>query len=82
MILFGDVTHVLGPFGTYATQVLHAKTAALVYPNISGITDGATAIAELAQDRGRVGQEGRLRRELDRPDRPADQRRGQTRPTW
>ena len=44
VIMFGDVTHVLGPFGTYATQVLHAKTAALVYPNISGITDGATAI--------------------------------------
>ncbi len=44
VIMFGDVTHVLGPFGTYAKQVLHAKTAALVYPNISGITDGATAI--------------------------------------
>jgi branched-chain amino acid transport system substrate-binding protein len=46
VILFGDVTHVLGPFGTYATQVLHAKTAALVYPNIAGITEGATAIAD------------------------------------
>jgi branched-chain amino acid transport system substrate-binding protein len=45
VILFGDVTHVLGPFGTYASQVLHAKTAALVYPDIAGITDGATAIA-------------------------------------
>ena len=44
VIMFGDVTHVLGPFGTYATQVLHAKTAALIYPNISGITDGAAAI--------------------------------------
>jgi branched-chain amino acid transport system substrate-binding protein len=44
VILFGDVTHVLGPFGTYATQVAHAKTAALVYPNIAGITDGAAAI--------------------------------------
>jgi branched-chain amino acid transport system substrate-binding protein len=44
MIMFGDVTHVLGPFGTYATQVLHAKTAALIYPNIAGITDGAAAI--------------------------------------
>jgi branched-chain amino acid transport system substrate-binding protein len=44
VIYFGDVTHVLGPFGTYATQVLHAKTAALVYPNVSGITDGAAAI--------------------------------------
>jgi len=45
-ILFGDVTHVLGPFGTYAAQVLHAKTAALVYPNIAGITQGATAITD------------------------------------
>jgi len=45
VILFGDVTHVLGPFGTYASQVLHAKTAALVYPNIAGITDGAAAIS-------------------------------------
>jgi branched-chain amino acid transport system substrate-binding protein len=45
-ILFGDVTKVLGPFGTYAKDVLHAKTAALVYPNIAGITDGAAAIAK------------------------------------
>jgi len=46
VVLFGDATHVLGPFGTYAQQVLHAKTAALVYPNIAGITEGATAIAD------------------------------------
>ena len=46
MVLFGDATHVLGPFGTYARDVLHAKTAALVYPNIAGITQGATAIAD------------------------------------
>jgi branched-chain amino acid transport system substrate-binding protein len=51
-ILFGDVTHVLGPFGTYAAQVLHAKTAALVYPNIAGITEGATAIADGLQKAG------------------------------
>jgi branched-chain amino acid transport system substrate-binding protein len=44
VILFGDVTHVLGPFGTYAKDVLRAKTAALVYPNIAGIIEGATAI--------------------------------------
>jgi branched-chain amino acid transport system substrate-binding protein len=44
VILFGDATHVLGPFGTYARDVLHAKTAALVYPNIAGITEGAAAI--------------------------------------
>jgi branched-chain amino acid transport system substrate-binding protein len=46
IVLFGDATHVLGPFGTYARDVLHAKTAALVYPNIAGITQGATAIAD------------------------------------
>jgi branched-chain amino acid transport system substrate-binding protein len=44
VILFGDATHVLGPFGTYAKNVLHAKTAALVYPDIAGITQGAAAI--------------------------------------
>ena len=44
VILFGDATHVLGPFGTYATDVLHAKTAALIYPDIPGITEGAAAI--------------------------------------
>jgi branched-chain amino acid transport system substrate-binding protein len=44
VILFGDVTHVLGPIGTYAKDVLHAKSAALVYPNIAGIIEGATAI--------------------------------------
>ncbi len=44
VVYFGDSTHVLGPFGTYATQVLHAKTAALIYPNIAGITQGAQAI--------------------------------------
>ncbi|MBV9801561.1 MAG: ABC transporter substrate-binding protein [Solirubrobacterales bacterium] len=52
VVLFGDVTHVLGPFGTYATQVLHAKTAALVYPNIAGITEGGTAIANALQQAG------------------------------
>ncbi len=45
-IFFGDVTHVLGPFGTYASQVLHAKSAALIYPNIAGLTDGAKAISQ------------------------------------
>jgi branched-chain amino acid transport system substrate-binding protein len=52
VIVFGDVTHVLGPFGTYATQVLHAKTAALVYPNIAGITEGAAAISQSLRKAG------------------------------
>ena len=45
VILFGDVTHILPPFGTYAEDVLHAKTAALVYPSDNaGIAEGAAAI--------------------------------------
>jgi branched-chain amino acid transport system substrate-binding protein len=51
-ILFGDATHVLGPFGTYAKDVLGAQTAALVYPNIAGITDGAAALDEGLKDAG------------------------------
>lgn len=43
-ILFGDSTHVLGPMGTYATTVLHAKTASVIYPQTPGITPGALAI--------------------------------------
>ena len=44
VVLFGDATHILGPFGTYAKDVLKAKTAALVYPNEPGIIEGAKAI--------------------------------------
>jgi branched-chain amino acid transport system substrate-binding protein len=51
-ILFGDATHVLGPFGTYAKDELGAKTAALVYPNIPGITDGAAALDKGLSDAG------------------------------
>jgi len=44
VILFGDSTHVLGPIGTYASTVLHAKTASVIYPQTAGITPGALAI--------------------------------------
>ena len=44
VVLFGDSTHVLGPIGTYATQVLHAKTASVIYPQTPGIAPGAAAI--------------------------------------
>ena len=47
VILFGDVTHILPPFGTYARDVLHAKTAALVYPSDNaGIAQGAAAVKQ------------------------------------
>jgi branched-chain amino acid transport system substrate-binding protein len=44
VILFGDATHILPPWGTYAAKVLHAKTAAVVYENEPGITTGAQAM--------------------------------------
>jgi branched-chain amino acid transport system substrate-binding protein len=51
-VLFGDATHVLAPFGTYARDVLHAKSAAIVYPQIAGITTGAAALAKGLTDAG------------------------------
>ncbi len=45
IVLFGDAGHILLPFGTYAKNVLHAKTAAVVYPQAAGITEAALAIA-------------------------------------
>jgi branched-chain amino acid transport system substrate-binding protein len=53
VILFGDVTHILPPFGTYAKDVLHAKTAALVYPSDNaGIAEGAAAVKQGLQAAG------------------------------
>jgi branched-chain amino acid transport system substrate-binding protein len=53
VILFGDATHILPPFGTYARDVLHAKTAALVYPSDNaGIAIGAAAIKKGLQAAG------------------------------
>jgi branched-chain amino acid transport system substrate-binding protein len=43
-VLFGDGTHVLGPMGTYARDVLHAKTAAVIYPNDPSTVPGAQAV--------------------------------------
>jgi branched-chain amino acid transport system substrate-binding protein len=43
VVLFGDATHVLGPIGTYAKDVLHAKTGVVLYPNNSTDTPGALA---------------------------------------
>ena len=67
VILFGDATHVLGPFGTYAKQVLHAKTAALVYPNIAGITHGRGGDQATAPDgrRSRSSRSATTRAQTD-----------------
>ena len=44
VVLFGDGAHVLGPIGTYATTVLHAKTVSVIYPNDASDIPGAMAI--------------------------------------
>ena len=42
-VLFGDATSVLGPTGTYGKDVLHAKTAVILYPDTASATPGALA---------------------------------------
>ncbi len=44
VILYGDSAHVLGPIGSYATEVLQAKTAVVAYPQTADIAPGAAAI--------------------------------------
>lgn len=43
-ILFGDLTHVFAPWGTYSRDVLHAKTAAVVYTNAPGDKAAGAAV--------------------------------------
>lgn len=51
-ILFGDATHVDAPIGTYAKKVLHAKTAAIVFPNVPSLSTPANAIKASLQAEG------------------------------
>jgi branched-chain amino acid transport system substrate-binding protein len=44
-ILYGDTQAILAPFATYAAQVLHARTAALVFQETPDLTAGAASIA-------------------------------------
>jgi branched-chain amino acid transport system substrate-binding protein len=52
IVLFGDASHVLGPLGTYGGTVLHAKTAAIIYANEPGLSNGAQAIAAALEKEG------------------------------
>jgi branched-chain amino acid transport system substrate-binding protein len=60
-ILFGDSFHILAPWGTFGRDVLKAKTAAVVYPQVPGIIEGANAMVKGLQKAGltvkRVGYE-------------------------
>ena len=69
--LFGTNDSVLGPWGTLGKDVLHAKTAAVVY-----VADPRDRLRrEGREGEPRVGGDqddaGRLRRQRDRPDRAA-----------
>jgi branched-chain amino acid transport system substrate-binding protein len=60
-ILFGDQFHILAPWGTFGRDVLKAKSAAVVYPQVPGIIEGANAMVKGLQAAGitvkRVGYE-------------------------
>jgi branched-chain amino acid transport system substrate-binding protein len=51
-ILFGDSFHILAPWGTFGRDVLHAKSAAVVYPQVPGIIEGANAMVKGLQNAG------------------------------
>jgi branched-chain amino acid transport system substrate-binding protein len=50
--LFGTNDSVLGPWGTFAKTHLHAKTAAVVYPQVPGIDEGAKVEKTSLEDAG------------------------------
>lgn len=50
--LNGDQPHVLGPWGTYAKNILHAKTASIIYDNQAGSIPAANATKKGLQDAG------------------------------
>ncbi len=50
--LFGTNDSVLGPWGTFAKVHLHAKTAAVIYPQVPGIDEGAKVEKTSLEDAG------------------------------
>ncbi len=50
--LFGTNDSVLGPWGTFAKTHLHAKTAAVIYPQVPGIDVGAKVEKTSLEDAG------------------------------
>ncbi len=66
IVLFGDAAHILLPFGTYARNVLKAKTAAVVYPQATGVTEAALTVAAGPE----AGRHRRSRRSATRRARP------------
>jgi branched-chain amino acid transport system substrate-binding protein len=50
--IFGSGTSVLSPYGTFAKQVLKAKSAAVVYPQTPGIAENGVAIVNAMRRAG------------------------------
>ena len=50
--LFGTNDSVLGPWGTFAKTQLHAKSAAVIYPQVPGIDEGAKVEKTSLEDAG------------------------------
>jgi branched-chain amino acid transport system substrate-binding protein len=50
--LFGSGTSVLSPYGTFARDVLKAKTAGVIYPTIPGIAENGVAIVNAMKKAG------------------------------
>jgi branched-chain amino acid transport system substrate-binding protein len=51
-IIFGDLSHVFGPWGSYARDVLKAKTAALLHTNTATDKIAAAAVRKGLEDAG------------------------------
>jgi branched-chain amino acid transport system substrate-binding protein len=51
-IYFGDSVHVLGPLGTYAKVVLHARSVSIIYANLAGAVPGIQAEAAAVRQEG------------------------------
>ena len=73
--LFGSNDSVLGPWGTLGKDVLHAKTAAVVYPQIPGIDYGAKIEKDSLESAGIKTTLVGFAPTCDRPDRAADRGR-------
>ena len=73
--LFGTNDSVLGPWGTLGKTYIHAKTAAVVYPQIPGIDVGAKIEKASLEAAGIKTTLVGFDAERDRPDRAADRGR-------
>jgi branched-chain amino acid transport system substrate-binding protein len=51
-VLFGGAKYILAPYATFARDTLHVKSAALIYPEGSGVDEGAAGQASAFETAG------------------------------